>query len=79
MNILATHKFSPERYLANREYFDSGLISCLEKQQQQLEKHKQKESIYKATITKKVTFPIKTTKGFYKSITKAAKRYRERF
>lgn len=79
MNILATHKFSPERYLANREYFDSGLISCLEKQQQQLEKHKQKESIYKATITKKqgiiktLHFQLRQQKDFTKVLQKQLK------
>lgn len=44
------HKFSPERYLTNKAYFDSGLIALLERQQSCLDKAKKKEEIYKATI-----------------------------
>ena len=45
-------RLTPERYLANKEYFDSGLIAALENQQEQNEKLRYRISIYEASLAK---------------------------
>ena len=44
---------TPERYLANKEYFDQGLIDTLIHQQEKIEKLEFRISLYEA-ITKKI-------------------------
>jgi transposase len=45
-------KLSPERYLKNKVYFDSGLIETLEALNRQLNKARERERIYQAAIYK---------------------------
>lgn len=47
------NRLSSERYLINKDYFDSGLIELLEKQQNQIEKLKKTNAVQKAAIAKK--------------------------
>lgn len=47
-----TNRMSPERYLQNKEYFDSSLIQLLEKQNKAIDNYKEKVEIYKATVFK---------------------------
>lgn len=48
--MLMNHSLSYERYSANKDYFDSGLINLLEKQQFQIKKLKRDATIRQATI-----------------------------
>lgn len=51
MAIQGYSRISADMYLKHKEHFDSGLISLLERKEKQLCKYKQREVIYKATIS----------------------------
>ena len=53
------NRLTPERYLANKEYFDQGLIDTLIHQQEKIEKLEFRISLYEA-ITKKYEHKITT-------------------
>lgn len=43
-------KLSPERYLNNKEYFDSGLIACVENQKKKIEKLTSRNLFLESTV-----------------------------
>ena len=76
-------KLSYDMYYSHKEYFDSALISLLERQQDQIQKLKEKCLIYDATIYKlrgkvkiqkmmldELKYASKVNKDFYKEIEK---------